>query len=255
VGLLVTVRGNVVTVDSCSFAVGHPAIRTSLKSLLLLDSYEKSERQILRTYLDRTRPVIELGASIGVVACITNRMLDDPGKHVAVEGNPDLIGVLTDNRSRNRCGFSVLNRAVAYGADEVTFYQAPEFLASSVQLKTDHPVTVPAITLGQIIQEYGFERCTVICDIEGGEMDLVKHEIDALRRHVETLILEVHGWRVGQGLAEEMIRTLERTGFEAVHKQGEIRVFRNTALGSPPRVSLTQPSAAGDRLQHAASHS
>jgi FkbM family methyltransferase len=157
-------------------------------------------------------------------------MLDVPAKHVVVEANPDLIDVLLDSRDRNRCAFTVLNRAVAYGDDETTFYRDPEFLASSVQMKTDDPVMVPSIRMRQIVDEYGFDRCTLICDIEGGEMDLVKFESDVLKDHVEMLIVEIHGWRVGEERADEMSRTLELAGFETIHEYGATKVFRNTRL-------------------------
>ena len=195
---------------------------------------QKPEREILKDYLDRSLAVVELGGAIGVVACVTNKMLDVPARHVVVEANPDLIEVLLDSRDRNRCAFTVLNRALAYGDDEATFYKDPEFLASSVQMKTDDPVTVPSISMRQIVDQYGFDRCTLICDIEGGEMDLVKYERDVLQDHVEMLIVEIHGWRVGEERADEMTRTLELAGFETIHEHGATKVFRNTRLAQRP---------------------
>src|SRR4051812_39365118 len=90
VGSLVVLTGNAVRVDSCTFLVSHPAIRTASKSLFLLGGYERAERDLLKAYLDRSLAVIELGGSVGVVACVTNKLLRDPLKHVVVEANPDL---------------------------------------------------------------------------------------------------------------------------------------------------------------------
>jgi FkbM family methyltransferase len=231
VGLMVVLRGNVVSVDGCTFGVSHPAIATATKSLLLLGGYERAERDILKEYLNRTRPVIELGGSIGVVACVTNTLLTDRRKHVVVEANPDLIGLLIENRDRNGCLFTVLNRALAYGGDETIFYRdAVGFLGSSVQVKTTRPIQVPTISLRRIVEDYGFDTCTLVCDIEGGEMDLVRHERQVLRDRVETIIVEVHGWRVGHDRAEEMIRTLEGVGFRCLHEREGTYVFRNESL-------------------------
>jgi FkbM family methyltransferase len=230
-GRVVEWRGNIVSLDSCIFSVRHPVIGTSAKSLFLLDGYEESERDILKRYLNRSGDVVELGGAVGVIACVTNKMLDSPRRHVVVEANPDLIGVLREHRERNGCSFTVLNRALAYGSDEVTFYQdALDYLGSSVQVQTPKSVSVPTITLGQILEEYGFDRCTLICDIEGGEMDLVRNEAEVLKRHVESLIVEIHGWRVGHDRAEEMIRTLERIGFERLCEKGATSLFRNVGL-------------------------
>jgi FkbM family methyltransferase len=231
VGLIVVLRGNVVRVDSCTFLVSHPAIATATKSLFLLGGYERAEREILTKYLNGSRAVIELGGSVGVVACVTNKLLTDPRQHVVVEANPDLIGVLTENRDRNGCRFTILNRALAYGGNETIFYRdVAGFLGSSVQLKTARPVQVHTVTLRSIIDEFGFATCTLVCDIEGGEMELVRHESQVLQRHVDMIIVEIHGWRVGPDQAEEMIRTLERIGFRCLHEKDATYVFRNERL-------------------------
>jgi FkbM family methyltransferase len=232
-GVIVVMRGDLVDLESCTFRVSHPAITTAMKSPFLLGGYEKAERDILKKYLNPEIGVIELGGSVGVIACVTNKMLRIPKKHVVVEANPDLIGLLHDNRDRNGCVFSILNRAIAYGSDEIPFYQdASCFLASSVHVKTARPVTVPTTNLRQIVKEYAFDTCTLICDIEGGEMDLVRHESDVLKEHVEMLIVEVHGWLVGQNLAREMNDALERIGFRCLCEKGATRVFRNLGLAA-----------------------
>jgi FkbM family methyltransferase len=231
VGMLVVCAGNVVRVDSCTFQVSHRAIRTASKSLFVLGGYERAEREILKAYLSRSLPVVELGGSIGVVACVTNRLLQDPRKHVVVEANPDLIGVMVANRERNGCMFSVVNRALAYDADSTTFYvDGHDFLASSVQVKTERPIEVPVVSLERILEENGFRTCSLVCDIEGGEMELVRRERKVLQQRVAMIIVEIHGWRVGWEQGAEMIRTLEDTGFRCLHEKDGTYVFRNERL-------------------------
>jgi FkbM family methyltransferase len=249
-GVIVVMCGDLVALESCTFRVRHPAITTAMKSPFLLGGYEKAERDILREYLDPDIGVIELGGSVGVVACLTNKMLSDPKKHVVVEANPDLIGLLHDNRDRNGCTFTILNRAVAYGGDEISFYRnASCFLASSVQVKTARPVTVPTTSIRRIINEYDIDTCTLICDIEGGEMDLVRQESDVLEEHVEMLIVEMHGWLVGQNLARETNETLERIGFRCLCEKGATRVFRNLGLASRRRIVKERKSGLNGRRQ------
>jgi FkbM family methyltransferase len=230
-GLWVVCAGNVVRVDSCTFLVSHPAIRTGAKSLFLLGGYERAEREMLIAYLDRSVPVIELGGSLGVVACITNRLLKQPRRHVVVEANPDLISLLEGNRDRNGCAFTVVNRAIAYGKESTTFYiDGKDFLGSSVQIRTDRPIRVPTVTLGRIIAGFGIDVCTLVCDIEGGETDLVRHEPEVLQEYVAMIIIEVHGWRVGQRQGTETLHTLERIGFRCLHEKDGTYVFRNECL-------------------------
>src|SRR5262249_17628860 len=235
VGLLVVCAGNVVRVDSCTFLVNHRSIPTASKSLFLLGGYERAERDILKAYLDRSRPVVELGGSVGVVACLTNKLLRNPREHVVVEANPDLIGVLTGNRDRNGCAFSVVNRAIAYGDESTTFYgDERDFLGSSVQVKTERAIQVAATTLERIIDDYGFDTCSLVCDIEGGEMELVNHERQVLQRHVAMIIVEIHGWRVGWDRGAETMRTLEQIGFRCLHEKDGTYVFRNELLPAEP---------------------
>ena len=234
-GMLVVCAGNVVRLDSCTFQVSHPAIRTASKSLLLLGGYERAEREILKAYLNRSLPVVELGGSIGVVACVTNKLLRDPHKHVVVEANPDLIGVMNANRERNGCMFLVVNRALAYDDDSTTFYvDGHDFLASSVQVKTQSSIEVPVVSLGRILVQNGFHTCSLVCDIEGGEVELVRHEPQILQRHVAMIIVEIHGWRVGWEQGAEMIRTLEDLGFRCLHQKDGTYVFRNERLRIDP---------------------
>ena len=84
-GRIVEWRGNKVSLDSCVFSVSSPIISTATKSLFLQDGYERCERDILKLYLNRSRAVVELGGAVGVVACVTNKMLDLPGRHFHVE--------------------------------------------------------------------------------------------------------------------------------------------------------------------------
>src|SRR5881396_635135 len=130
-GRLVELTGNRVHIDGCRFSVNSFAIKTEIKSRFLLGTYEEAERNAIRRFLDPSLPVVEFGASVGVIACLTNHMLKDPRRHVVVEANPALLPLLKANCERNDCRFTVLHSAVAYGSDEVLFYQNEEdYLAS-----------------------------------------------------------------------------------------------------------------------------
>jgi FkbM family methyltransferase len=141
-------------------------------------------------------------------------MLRNRSRHVVVEANPALIPVLEANRLRNRSGFSILHRAVAYGASEVTFPVAADVLASSTRVPGTSMVSVGTTTLAEILREHRFPTCNLICDIEGTEVDLVRQEAEVLATAVEVLIMEVHDRIVGAALCGEMLRSLEHLGFE-----------------------------------------
>src|ERR1700722_14889072 len=117
---MIALRGNIVEIEGCKFAVGSPAI--SRKNRFLFNHYETSERDAIRKYLNPKLPVIELGSAIGVISCLVNRRLVSPERHVAIEANPALIPVLQENRELNGCGFTVLHRAISYDGPEAAFY-------------------------------------------------------------------------------------------------------------------------------------
>jgi len=227
-GRIIEARGNIVHIDGCVFSVDNPAISTAVKSWFVFSRYEKPERRALKKFLDPKLPVVEFGAAIGVVACLTNKRLSDPKKHVVVEANPDLLPLLKENRDRNDCQFTMLHRAVAHEREEVAFHQSENYLGSSAHAPTGIPISVRAITLREIVDDFGFERCSLVCDIEGGEGDIVRYEADTLAQRVQTFIVEVHPWALGEASTRDMLIELERIGFHRVYKEDATYVFQNS---------------------------
>ena len=238
-GRWVELRGNRARIDGCTFTLDSPAIPTGLKALFLFDRYERAERDALRRFLDPGVPVVELGGSLGVVACLTNRRLRDPSRHVVVEANAGMLDVLEANRARNGCRFVVLHRAVAYGAPTVAFYQDHSFLAGSVAEgcaghdgRPRRPVHVPTVSLRAILDTHGFARCTLVCDIEGAEADLVAHELDVLRDRVGTMIVETHPGVLGVGRVRTMLDQLARAGFRQLAENAGTVVLRHETVAA-----------------------
>ena len=63
-------------------------------------------------------------------------------------------------------------------------------------------------------------------------MEMVRHEARVLQNHVALLIVEIHGWRVGQDRGAETIRTLQQIGFRCVQEKDGTYVFCNERLGA-----------------------
>src|SRR5580698_4591709 len=113
-------RNKRVRLGRCIFSLEGITDKSTLIELFT-NKYEAAERQAVARYLRRDIPVVELGGSMGVVACVTNRLLKDPAAHVVVEANPLVIPQLELNRALNRCQFEIVNRAIAYEMETVTF--------------------------------------------------------------------------------------------------------------------------------------
>ena len=230
IGRWFELRGNIVTIDGCSFDISAPAIRTDAKSWFAFGRYERPERRAVERYLDPDTPVIEFGGSVGVVACVTNRKLRRRGDHIVVEANPDLVPVLEANRDRNGGAFTVLHRAVSYAGAEVEFFPHANFLGGSTRPHSATSIRVPATTLGELVQTYGYERITLICDIEGGELELVARDATVLRHHVALMIMEFHPWLLGAAGVAGLLRDLSALGFTVLHSEEDTYVLRNQHL-------------------------
>jgi len=220
--------GGLARLDGCRFVLRDT--EENVRAPLLRGVYEKPERVAIKRFLRRELPVIELGGSIGVVACITNKMLANPTRHLVVEADPGLIPRLTENRNLNGCQFEVLNRALAYGASSVSFFTTPDTRGGGIHHTSGTEFSVPATTLEQAARDFSFERGTLICDIEGAEVDLVDNEIGVLERRVETLIVEVHPHIVGQTRIDSMLEALKQAGFEVIHRQALVLTLRHTVV-------------------------
>lgn len=163
---------------------------------------------------------------MGVVACVTNKLLKDPTAHLVVEANPLAIPHLELNRKLNRCQFEIVNRAIAYGAGSVTFRPSSSMCGNSITEDGDlPPVTVQTAQLGDLVRTRGFGRFNLVCDIEGLEYDLVCRETDVLK-NADTIIMETHARYIGEDKFHLMMTKLEEIGFRVVEETGFVVVLR-----------------------------
>ena len=225
-GRFVGMPTDIVRLDGCKFSIARDRVPANVVDLLLSDLYEEPERKALKKFLDPALPVVELGACIGVVSCLTNRRLRQPEKHVVVEANPALLPLIEQNRARNDCHFEIVHAAVAHGAETITFKVDDNILASSLNGGEGQGVKVTTTTLARILEERGFERATLICDIEGAELQLVEHELKTLSERVVTIIMELHDRIVGEEPTQRMLSTLEGAGFKTASHDGDVVVLQ-----------------------------
>lgn len=214
-------------VDGCKFMIDPAAVPANIIYLLLTNQYEEPERDALKQFLDPAIPIVELGACVGVVSCLSNRRLSTPQDHVVVEANPALLPLLEQNREQNGCSFAVVHAALAYDVDTVTFNVSDNVLASSLQGEEERTVNVPTVTLARLLNDHGFERATLVCDIEGAELQLVEHELPTLAQRIVAIMLETHERLVGEEPTRQMLARLKSAGFELVHKDGDVVVLLN----------------------------
>jgi FkbM family methyltransferase len=213
-----------VRLDRCTFSLAAIA-DASTRIELITRRYEAPERRLVARYIKRTLPVVELGGSMGVVACVTNKLLKDPSAHVVIEANPLAVPLLELNKKLNRSQFEIVNQAIAYGAASVTFHPSSNLCESSITVAGDQPaVSVPATQLCEVVRQRGFSRFNLVCDIEGLEYDLVCHEAEALK-NAAIIIMETHARFIGEEKISFTMSRLEQLGFRIVEKTGFVVVL------------------------------
>ena len=229
-GRFVGMQTDIVRVDGCKFTIDTTQVPSNVIDLLLSDLYEEPERAALKKFVKSHVPVIELGACIGVVSCLTNRRLSHPQNHVVVEANPSLLPILKQNRDRNECQYTIVHAALSYVADSITFNVNENILASSVHASDQQAVVVPTVTLKRLLDEHNFDRATLICDIEGAELQLVENELETLRERVVTIIMELHDRIVGDEPTRRMLANLQHAGFGVMQVDGDVVVLTNSRI-------------------------
>jgi FkbM family methyltransferase len=184
---------------------------------LVAREYEDSEIQTIKRYLDRRSPIVEIGGGLGVIACVANRLLERPRKHIVVEASPQSASIIRANADRNQCDLQIVNAAVAYGCDDVTFWVNADRPYSNALMPVHEgcrEIKVPATTLGILFEQHAITNCSLVCDIEGGEYEMVKSELPVISEHVSSIFMETHPRLIGEAKTEEMLASLKSAGFE-----------------------------------------
>jgi FkbM family methyltransferase len=143
-----------------------------------------------------------------------------------VEANPLAIPLLEQNRKLNGRPFEIVNRAIAYGADSVTFCPSTNLAGNSITMDgTEEPVTVSTVAVGELAHQRGFKRFSLVCDIEGVEYDLVCREPETLKS-VDTIIMETHARYIGEDKFLVMMNNLDQLGFKIIEQIGFVVVLQ-----------------------------
>jgi FkbM family methyltransferase len=215
-------------IDGIRIDMNNPHVIPVLRWFMQSGLYEKSERKLFLHHFPTNMPIIELGAGIGVVACISNRHLTVPAKHIVVEANPNIIEHLERNRKINHSQFKIIHAAVSYEKERVDFNIHRIFISSGIRNNKSGSITVPVITLQKIAETANFNTFNLICDIEFSEFQLIKHEISFMRDHVKWFLVEIHKHFGDRTQLKSAMQILLDNGFALVEKCNNVFCYRNT---------------------------
>ena len=209
-GDLVEFDGLTIFIDNANYA---PEIRRQLRS----GTYERRERMLALQFLTGGDRVLEVGTAIGIVAMTAARMVG-PENVATFDANPDILADAEANFRRNdlgikaRCGVLVNRRSFTPGST-LPFYVDNAFWASRLIAPADPAAVVKTLDIPTFCLEDEIARGAanvLICDIEGGEVDLLG---EADLTGVRLILMETHYGFVGEAPTDAMLRKLINDGF------------------------------------------
>ena len=159
--------------------------------------------------------VLEMGAGLGVVGAVM-ALNCKPERIVSFEANPNMIphiralydlNNLTDRiEVRNEVLISAPDRPA-----EMTFYLRNSFLGSSlidVENRATRPVAIPTADFAAVRAD--LNPTVLVLDIEGGELDLLRH---ADLTGIRAIVIEFHPEAYGREGMQECKQILRDAGF------------------------------------------
>lgn len=199
--------------------------------LLFWGLYERDEVILISRYLNGNAPIIELGSSIGAVSCILGNKIEIGQELICVEANPQLIALLTRNIELNCPGKTarILHGAIHYGPNHLVNFSVGETnLTSKVEVASGPSGSlVPVLKLSDIVSSRKFTEFTLICDIEGAEIEILKEDSKVFE-HCVMLIIELHvtSYRGSEFPVFALIDLIhELTPLRRIAQRGDVCVF------------------------------
>lgn len=186
--------------------------------------YESSEVKAVRKFVGRDDLVLEAGTSLGYLSLVIASIVGSDRLHT-VEGNSDLLPHVEANFRLNGLPLPHIHRGLVCAAGGATraFNVSREIWSSSVLDRGDTAKVdmVPCLGLDEMLAETG--ATVFVCDIEGGEAELIE---ECRFSGLATVIMELHPWLFSGLDAEGAVARLEQRGFQLAEvTDGKVYVF------------------------------
>ena len=188
-----------------------------------LHGYENPECLLVREFMPPDTTVLELGACLGVVSCVLNKKLLRPERHVAVEGNPRIVGSLAGNKELNGCRFQIENCVVSHRPSE-EFYLGASIVLSGRDHGEGEPLLVDGRSITDLEAKHGFQFDFLVMDIEGGEFDILTTQKEFLTR-CRGIVVENHPHVIGNKKIEHYETGLREIGFTKIKSIANVDYF------------------------------
>lgn len=205
--------------------IRNPYLPLNVKAAVFWNIYESAEARLIKRWLPGELPVVELGASLGIISRLI--CYHRHPRFICVEANPSLIPSIHYNLdSIQGMTYSIVQKAIHYASEYVTFnWREGENLTGRIDPQGGE--RVECTTLSSIVKENRLDRYSLVMDIEGAEIEILMEDSMGLKQ-CTFIIAELHACEYkGQAYSVEEVSVLvQREGFELVGRDGNGFAFK-----------------------------
>lgn len=163
-------------------------------SLYETGTYEKGTIQLLHRYLKPGDTFLDVGANIGLMACIAAKIVGEKGKVIAVEANPKTVEILAFNTQLNNCeNLEILPIGVSDNAGNALIYENWSVNRGGASLiqQTDEPgIEIQLERLDNLFDEKTPLQVVKI-DVEGKEPEVIRGGFQWFAKQRPIFIIEI----------------------------------------------------------------
>jgi len=185
--------------------------------------YESAEIRLINKFLNPDLPVIELGGSLGIISSFILHKLNSNSSLTVVEANASLVPTIEKNIKRHNSKnipTTIIQKAIAYSNAFIYMDITNDNTTSHISENDESGTLVATIQLNSITPEKPY---TLVCDIEGAEVALLKEDKKALKNCVQ-LFIELHETTYNGRFYsyEDLINLLIMNGFIFRSRDGNV---------------------------------
>ncbi len=203
----------------------NPYLPDKVKAAVFWNLYESAEARLIRRWLPTDRPVVELGASLGIISRLILSRMTQP--FICVEANPSLIPAIRYNlKSFAKHPYSIIQKAIHYSGQPVSFiWKEGENLTGKIA--TQGGELVESTSLAAILKDNNLDSITLVMDIEGAEIEIIMEDQDALQK-CDWIFAELHACEYqGQPFSVEQVsRSILERGFQLTARDGNCFAYQ-----------------------------
>jgi len=219
-------RSTVANLSGVKIPLDMPILSETILKYIRSGEYEYEEQRQLPEIIKPGERVLELGVGLGFIASIILKHHNTQA-YLGFEANPELLPYIQEVFELNEVSGEICNEVLVHDPDitHLDFYKRQNFWASSLAPGPwgyESKIAIATKLVNEVIAE--FRPTLIVCDIEGGELDVFKQ---ADLQGVQRIYLEVHQKELGREGIRELFDILSAKNFhyDQFHSTGAVVLF------------------------------